>query len=603
MAKNNKNKKNRCRIPKALGWIVLLYAITKAKNIARAEEMSPDHAAAACIAKNDNCTPEIANQSSSCKPNTFVKAQDHGCLMAACLFCRRTNNQALSICSSSWAIKNWCSKISLPPMSPTPSSTTTTAVSATSSATASASSQAATSSPSVEIPSPSGPPQSSPSPSPTQTTTQTYTPDQAAAICIGNGEKCDEETSSYTKFCKAKTFVKKQHPNCLKAACLFCRRSSNVDVPVCDAWSIRHWCSKVTLESMTPSASLSSASISQSGLPSLAAHSVTTTSSSSSSAPVTTSPPALTVSSSTPTATALPSLGGYLGPDHAAAECFALGRTCPWKIANESEVCKPNTFPRQQPDLCLKKACHFCGRSQNRDIKLCESWAIKHWCKLAITKLETSSASPKVSKPISPYPSCVYPEENGTVVISLSSMKPQGMWTKTTDGKGIVWREGNNRTSVDSWQSTASSQYCFNVLINKEGTYYITAHTSAPHWSEHNDMWLRCSAKIDLYDAKTHKKKMTRAAKDRFLKAYQNFGHNRIADIISSVNHDPHIFVTMPIKSRTIIKLCIAGRSSKFKVYDLVMIHCVGEDCKRSSQHIRNIVRSLKYTNCRSDYL
>lgn len=590
-------------------WIVVSSIFLALVNIAQAQQMSPEHAAAMCIAKNKGCTPEIANQTSSCKPDTYVKAQNRNCLLAACIFCRRPSNQELSICHSSWAITKWCPEISLPSVTPTSSSSISPSILTSPSATTGLAfslsvfqSPLSSSSASDMSPSPDQTADMNPSFSPEETPIissspgQEYSPDLAAAMCIAKAETCDSEISKDTKFCQPKTFVKEQHSNCLKAACLYCRRDANVGNGVCNAWSIRHWCPKITLESMKPSAPPSSS-------PFYAAHSNATNPSSTPSVALTPSPSTVNSPSSTPMATASSPLTGYKGPDHAAAECFALGKDCTLKIAIESDVCKPKKFPKQQTDLCLKKACHFCSLQQNQNINVCKSWAITNWCKKVPSKSQVPTTSPKISKSLPPYPSCVYSEKDGQVAISMSNMKPQGHWSKTDNGKAVVWRQGNNRTSVDSWESTASSQYCFNVLIKKAGTYYITAHTSAPHWSEHNDMWLRCSAGIDLYDAKTHKKKNTKMSKSRFFKAYQNFGKNRIADIISSVNFDPHIFVTLPVKSNTIIELCVAGRSSKFKVYDLVMIHCAGDNCQRSSNHIRETMRSLKYTSCQGDYL
>lgn len=593
-------------------WTVVTSALLALVNIAQAQQMSPEYAAAMCIAKNKDCTPEIANQTSSCEPDTYVKAQNQNCLLAACIFCRRVSNQGLSICHSSWAITNWCPEISLPSITPTPSSSVSpgspsilTSPSPTAGLTfsPSVSHSLLPSSPASDMsPSPAQTEELDPSFSPEETPiissspNQKYSPDLAAAMCIAKAETCDSEISKDTKFCQPKTFVKEQHSNCLKAACLYCRRDSNVGNGVCNAWSIRHWCPKITLESMTPSGSPSHS-------PSHTAHSVAKNPSSSPSVAVAASPSTANSPSSTPLTTASSPLTEYKGPDHAAAVCFAKGKDCTLETANESDVCKPNKFSKQQTDLCLKKACHFCSLQQNQNINECKSWAITNWCKKAPSKSSVPTSSPKISKSLPPYPPCVYSEKDGQVAISMSNMKPQGHWSKTDNGKAVVWRQGNNRTSVDSWKSTASSQYCFNVLIQKAGTYYITAHTSAPHWSEHNDMWLRCSAGIDLYDAKTHKKRNTKMSKSRFFKAYQNFGNNRIADIISSVNFDPHIFVTSPVKSNTIIELCVAGRSSKFRVYDLVMIHCVGENCKRSSNHIRETMRSLKYTSCRGDFL
>lgn len=194
---------------------------------------------------------------------------------------------------------------------------------------------------------------------PTKATTQ-YISNHAAAICIANGEDCNSKILDLTKFCQSGNFVQKQHPNCLKAACQYCRRISNIGVTVCKARSIKHWCLKVTLECMTPSASCSAL---HSGSSSLASHSATTRSSTPS-VLMTTSPSTMAATSSSFTTTALSSSGDSLGPDHAAAECFAEAQACSWKIANENGLHQPNTCIKHQPDLCLKMACHFCGRSQ-----------------------------------------------------------------------------------------------------------------------------------------------------------------------------------------------------------------------------------------------
>lgn len=609
-------------------YTFFLVTILIISNIFTVECMNPDQAAAECIARIKDCTAEIAGKSVSCKPHTFVKAQPRSCLLAACGFCQQDSSKELSICTSSWAISYWCSKINLhsSPTSafshtpkiktsvseiPSPSRLDPLSQSPTPTIFPSHSSSYAPSnvpSPSsivtsfTLIPSPTGtssndalttsPPVVQPSilsPLPSVSPVENYTSDYAAALCIAQLKDCSGETANQTEHCAPGLFALKQHPNCLKAACIFCRRPLNRILPVCKSWSIKKWCPTLELASMTPTTS-------PSGSPSVYN-------------PSPSSSISVSVGSSSPVISASASLepDSGLSPDHAAAKCISLGLKCMAETAEKSGLCEPKKFVKQQSSLCLKRACNFCRREQNHGLVICLSWAIKNWCPQILLSSVTPTKSPNPSQSVkasfsnespSHYPACVYPEKDGVVVIPMEDVSARGLWTKIAGGKGIIWREGDNRTSVDSWKSSSSSEYCFDVLIKKSGKYYITAHSSAPHWSEHNDMWIRCSAGVDIYDAKTNKKKRTRIPKTGFFKAYQNFGGNRVSEIISTVNHDPHIFVTTDIDRHTIVKLCIAGRSSKFTVYDLVMIHCMDRNCMRSSVHIRQTVRSLVYTRC-----
>lgn len=176
----------------------------------------------------------------------------------------------------------------------------------------------------------------------------------------------------------------------------------------------------------------------------------------------------------------------------------------------------------------------------------------------------------------------------------MARVEPFSKWTKTASGDGIVWRAGDSSTKVNS----PAGEKCFRVRFSSPGAYYVTAHSSAPHWSEHNDMWIRFSRGLRLFNAGTMAEKKSRMSMYRYFKAYQNIGRNRKADIISSVNHNPHIMVTSWVETGKFYELCIAGRSSKFTVYDLVMVKCMGMGCKRFGSHIRDAMKTLKYSTC-----
>lgn len=188
---------------------------------------------------------------------------------------------------------------------------------------------------------------------------------------------------------------------------------------------------------------------------------------------------------------------------------------------------------------------------------------------------------------------CTWVETDGQVVVSMQGVRPISEWTNNGAG-GITWRAGDSRTWIDK---KGAGELCFKVIFTSTGAFYLTARTTAPHRTEHNDMFLKFSGGLDLFRAGTHEQWPVRDPM-MYFKAYQNYGQDRMADIISSIDYNPHIFVTRPVERHVPYQVCISGRSSMFSVFDLVFIKCTHHYCARDSGYIRSEMESLNISLC-----
>ncbi|CAN8069620.1 unnamed protein product, partial [Agarophyton chilense] len=162
---------------------------------------------------------------------------------------------------------------------------------------------------------------------------------------------------------------------------------------------------------------------------------------------------------------------------------------------------------------------------------------------------------------------------------------PRGSWTR--NGHGLEWKK-DRLSGIDR---PGSGQMCFSFRVPNNGNYYFTGLTSAPHPTDHNDMWVKLSSGIRLYRGKTQAFRYTTKV---YIKAYQNKGKDQVNDILSSVDHDPHYFISENMLSNETQQVCVSGRSSKFTFYKLVFVRCwLGNgSCNRWDTWLR---RSMKY--------
>lgn len=178
----------------------------------------------------------------------------------------------------------------------------------------------------------------------------------------------------------------------------------------------------------------------------------------------------------------------------------------------------------------------------------------------------------------------------------MKMVSPFSKWSYISDYTGgLTWDRRNSNTGT---MRAGTGEMCFDVRVVLAGFYYFTAFTSAPHRREHNDMWVRLSAGFRLLDAHTNVQKKIWRNSTSYFKAYQNFGSNMKARIISTVDRDPHILVSEWMKARQSYKLCISGRSTQFSVYTLVLVKCSRFNCQRTSDYLRSEIHNLDKPRC-----
>jgi len=192
-----------------------------------------------------------------------------------------------------------------------------------------------------------------------------------------------------------------------------------------------------------------------------------------------------------------------------------------------------------------------------------------------------SANSTTQGHPVQPMEPVGVDEKYCVTIPALSYEAPISQeWEALPDGS-LGYLMDNNRTwTVGSHR--APVKYNFTVPITS--TYGITMDSETPHSTEHNDIWITFdSITLRGKDEKTGESVVDSGIK-KALKAYQNSG--RRSKIASSVDFNPHTFSTtevlVPGKEYTII---VGARSTKFKLFGLILFPCTGEDCVAGKQH------------------
>ncbi|PXF47076.1 hypothetical protein BWQ96_03153 [Gracilariopsis chorda] len=275
----------------------------------------------------------------------------------------------------------------------------------------------------------------------------------------------------------------------------------------------------------------------------------------------------------------------------AAAECVARQNLCDSHVAKSSIHCKEDTFVKKQSRSCRNAACKYCTWPSSTNDNACYSWAIRHWCASFPGVQNGQTLKPGRMPHKDPY-RCVWHGRDKELVLDLKFFTAWGGWTQ--NGDGLEWKRYLSK-GIDE---PGSGEMCFKFAVPEDGFYYFTALTSAPHPTDHNDMWVRIQTGIRLYRGKTHVYWMTVR---KYIKAYQNLGENRINDILSSVDHNPHYFVSEKLMQNETHTVCISGRSSRFTVYKLVFVKCspTNGSCNRWGRYIREKMNSLVEPICK----
>lgn len=279
-----------------------------------------------------------------------------------------------------------------------------------------------------------------------------------------------------------------------------------------------------------------------------------------------------------------------------AARCCSLGPRCEAGDAEKSNLCKPGLWMTGQSQECQDAACRYCKLNvTRRQLRVCSSPPIQKQCFDRSWPFTTPTPVLEPTAPPRPPTNSGRCSAPGVVVIPASKFPAPAGWVRTPDRSGLTWKPSSG-AGIDP---PGSGAFCINSTPNRSGLQYFTVLSSAPHPTEHNDAWFRFVGGVIL---SRHKSIFTKPGSE-WLKGYENLGKNEIADYIVHKDFDGHQFIMTSKRAGQKATVCVAGRSSKYTIYELVLISCPpGSDkdvskCSRFSPYISNIMRNLPKCN------
>lgn len=282
----------------------------------------------------------------------------------------------------------------------------------------------------------------------------------------------------------------------------------------------------------------------------------------------------------------------------ASAECVSQQAACTEETALKSGICTANTKLVLQPAACKRTACKYCTWPAKMGTTLCKEWARKYVCSdtpQVITEIETvNPTEPPMQDIVLKDPeTCVWMGSNQKVVIGLEHAKESSFWTKHEGG--IMWKKDGGPQQ----DPAGSGSKCFHFKVPLTGNYYLTAITSAPHKVDHNDVWLKLSAGVEMYRTNTGVRLPSTEPTTNYFKAYQNYGRDIKANMLFNVDRKPHFLISSSMETGKPYEVCLSGRSSLFTVYKIVMVKCSpAESCNPYESYTQRAMRDITLSEC-----
>lgn len=277
---------------------------------------------------------------------------------------------------------------------------------------------------------------------------------------------------------------------------------------------------------------------------------------------------------------------GMVNNKHAAI-CCGLGPRCNHGIARQAGPCRPGLYMSQQSGRCRHLACQYCYNGNRKFTKICRRLAIVKQC-FGGRVHHGKRNHPKHKKSRS-RGKCAWHARNGKIVIPTTSLNTRRPWIKQYGG--ITWKP-NGGNGVDPMGSAA---FCARIIVDKPGSYYLTVVSSAPHPTEHNDLWIRFSAGLRWFKPQGYR---WLNKGNGWFKGYQNDGRKKVANYLLTKDFDGHQFVTYPLRKGQTYSVCLSGRSSKYTIYKIVMVKCDGWFCSRFGGYMRWQMSRLGSSKC-----
>lgn len=287
-----------------------------------------------------------------------------------------------------------------------------------------------------------------------------------------------------------------------------------------------------------------------------------------------------------------------------AVKCLVDSNHCSEYTATRSGACVSKRSAVQQPDDCKRLACEFCKWDSRTDHALCRQRIVQSICTnfydentllspqspptLEPEYTPISAGSNHGEDPAKHSPNntqnhegpvteqCTWKDDSeSSVVIDIGRREEKAGWTRISrDGlDGLVYRK-DKKNGIDFPDRFGS--LCFEVKTEAAGSYYFTALSFAPHYTEHNDAWFKCSKGFSLW---RNGRFWKNSKSGEWLKGFQNDGRKRMSEELKTKDHDGHRFIIENLNAGDTFSVCVSGRSYKFELYRLYIQKCRKEYC------------------------
>lgn len=299
------------------------------------------------------------------------------------------------------------------------------------------------------------------------------------------------------------------------------------------------------------------------------------------------------------------SLGSVLSPEmFNSAACCARGPECHKKHASLSKDCVMDKWMNEQSTACQNNACLYCNR--NKQYTLCKTFPILKNCfnqgppyPKPHPLWTIGSKNPKLPSPPSPKPTpkpqstvaeknCTFYPRNGITNIAATDFPVSGRWSRSDHGS-VIWKK-NGGSGID--RPTASGSFCVHFSPDKSGLHYFTVVSISGQFTEHNDGWFRFSENTVFYRPQNKSVKRKRAW--LWMKGFQNIGKGKRAHYLLTFDNNGHqIFLNALVKDKK-YTICVAGRSSKFQLFNVVVLYCKDfGSCSMFKESVKSVLAKL----------
>lgn len=175
------------------------------------------------------------------------------------------------------------------------------------------------------------------------------------------------------------------------------------------------------------------------------------------------------------------------------------------------------------------------------------------------------------------------PRDTNVVVLGMAG-RATGAWHQqgSVVEFGADWAWDPHQLMPKGYSTISIS---FTVPFSSE--YVINMQTEARHQTEYNDLWLRVK-NLSLWKRPMYNLNHRYGAGNRWLKVYQNSGS--WSNGVYTTDHNP-MAITGWFEAGRTYQVELSGRSTHFRVRNIVLVACNGAECSPKSETSNGVFR------------